>query len=290
MKIAVFGSVHQAPHVEQLNQLLTMLRSHGVTVAIRKKFYDYLYKHFNGAVPADEIFDSPEFTADYALSIGGDGTFLRTTEWVEDKQIPILGINTGHLGYLSAATADDPQSIVEDLINNNYEIQDRSLIAVTVNGGEAPGWAYALNEVTITKQDTSSMITVDALINGRPLGSYPADGLIISTPTGSTGYNLSVGGPILQPTAPVWTISPIAAHSLTMRPLVINDDAVIEVVPHTNRADNFRLSLDSRSTSLPVGTTITLRRAPFVVKVMHRRGHTFTESLRTKLYWGMDQR
>jgi NAD+ kinase len=179
---------------------------------------------------------------------------------------------------------------VEDLKNGLYKIETRSLIEVTSSRKEAIiDWNYALNEVAILKQDTSSMISVATKVNDVDLATYLGDGLIIATPTGSTGYNLSVGGPIVEPTAPNWIISPIAAHSLTMRPLVVGDSHELTITT-TSRATNYRVSLDGRSVTLPVGSTIKLRKAPFVTKVVQRTKHNFGETLRNKLLWGVDKR
>ncbi|MDE5923020.1 MAG: NAD(+)/NADH kinase, partial [Muribaculum sp.] len=222
--------------------------------------------------------------------IGGDGTFLLTAQWVGDMQIPILGINTGHLGYLAATHMKDADEWIERLLKGDYDIETRTLIEVEADCHLAEEiWPYALNEVAVLKQDTSSMIEMKARINGSPLAVYLADGLIVSTPTGSTGYNLSVGGPILEPSAPVWAVSPIAAHSLTMRPLVVRDDSVIAITT-CSRSGAYRLSLDGRFLSLPTESTVTLRKAPFATRVIKRPGHHFTDTLRDKLMWGLDTR
>lgn len=287
MKIAIYGSRRQDDYMERLNLFLTKLGKDGADVIMHRKLYNYLLHYIPLALSAvRRVSDTPGFSADVAISIGGDGTFLRTAMWVADKEIPILGINTGHLGYLAGANVNDLDTVTEDIASGKFMIEKRSLIMVEAEGLE--GWKYALNEVAVAKEDTSSMITAHALINGRELASYKADGLIVSTPTGSTAYNLSVGGPILQPTAPVWAISPIAAHSLSMRPLVVADDNEITVTVNT-RARSFRISLDGRSSTLPEGSTIVLRRAPFVVNVLQRDGHGFPEALRNKMRWGLDQ-
>ncbi len=251
-------------------------------------FYNYLCRMLPDAPHVDHIIKGDRFDADIALSIGGDGTFLRTAQRVADKGIPIIGINTGHLGYLADVTIDECHDMFDDIINRRYKIEDRSLIEVATSCHNFDGWKYALNEVAILKQDTASMISVKTLINGAELATYRGDGLIISTPTGSTGYNLSVGGPIIEPCAPNWVISPIAAHSLTMRPLVISDQRVLTITT-TSRAQNYRLSLDGRSVTLPVESVITLRKAPFTIKLAQRHIHHFTDTLRNKLLWGIDK-
>lgn len=218
-----------------------------------------------------------------AISIGGDGTFLNTARWIGSRQIPILGINTGHLGYLAACSMEDAIGYVPAIVKGDYIVEDRAMLWVR-SQNHVIDWPYALNEVAILKKDTSSMLNVKTTINGQPLAVYRADGLIVSTPTGSTGYNLSVGGPILQPSTPALVIVPIAPHSLTMRPVVIDDRSTITTTTDT-RADSYLLSLDGRSTPLPVDSSLTIHRAPFVTKVVHlTRDYTFVDTLHTKLH------
>ena len=283
MKIAIYGNMYQEDYLKQLSEFLEALSQSDIKVEMESRFYNYLCRLLPQEPQVDGVIVGSDFEADMAISIGGDGTFLRTARWVGDKEIPILGINTGHLGYLADITVDEMIGAVEDLKNGLYKIETRSLIEVTSSRKEAIiDWNYALNEVAILKQDTSSMISVATKVNDVDLATYLGDGLIIATPTGSTGYNLSVGGPIVEPTAPNWIISPIAAHSLTMRPLVVGDSHELTITT-TSRATNYRVSLDGRSVTLPVGSTIKLRKAPFVTKVVQRTKHNFGETLRNKL-------
>lgn len=290
MKIAIYGNMYQEDYLKQLSEFLEALSQSDIKVEMESRFYNYLCRLLPQEPQVDGVILGSDFEADMAISIGGDGTFLRTARWVGDKEIPILGINTGHLGYLADITVDEMIGAVDDLKNGLYKIETRSLIEVTSSRKEAIiDWNYALNEVAILKQDTSSMISIATKVNDVDLATYLGDGLIISTPTGSTGYNLSVGGPIVEPTAPNWIISPIAAHSLTMRPLVVGDSHELTITT-TSRATNYRVSLDGRSVTLPVGSTIKLRKAPFVTKVVQRTKHNFGETLRNKLLWGVDKR
>ena len=290
MKIAIYGSMYQEGYLSQLSDFLDALSRSEIIVEMEATFYNYLSRILPRPPQVAGVIVGKDFDADMAMSIGGDGTFLRTARWVGAKQIPILGINTGHLGYLADITVDEMIPAVDDLVKGLYKIENRALIEVTSCRKEAIiEWNYALNEVAILKQDTSSMISVETRINDVDLATYLGDGLIISTPTGSTGYNLSVGGPILEPTAPNWVISPIAAHSLTMRPLVVNDSSELTITT-SSRATNYRVSLDGRSVTLPEGSTIKLRKAPFVIKVVQRMKHNFTDTLRNKLLWGVDNR
>lgn len=285
MRIAVFGNTYQEQHLDSLLQLFERLSHRNAWVEMERSFYNYLCRMLPTPPKVNDIITDDDFNAAIALSIGGDGTFLRTAQRVGSKEIPILGINTGHLGYLADVKVDEMDAGLDNLFNGDFRVENRTMIEVTSPDIKIDCWPYALNEVAILKQDTASMITMKASVDGAGLADYRADGLIISTPTGSTGYNLSVGGPIVAPQAPVWIISPVAAHSLTMRPLVVSDDSVVSVNTRS-RTSSYRVSLDGRSVTLPVSTTIIMKRAPFVTKVVQRLDHRFVDTLRSKLLWG----
>lgn len=289
MRIAVFGNRYQEAHIEELSTLFDLMSRHNVWVEMEESFYNYLCSVLTSPPEVNDLIKGDDFNAAIALSIGGDGTFLRTAQRVGEKEIPILGINTGHLGYLADVTVNEANDKLQNLLAGKYHVESRTMIAVTSPDAKLDLWRYALNEVAILKEDTSSMIEMEAMVDDSHLATYLADGLIVSTPTGSTGYNLSVGGPIVAPSAPVWAISPVAAHSLTMRPLIVADDSVISVTTRS-RSETYRISLDGRSQTLPVGTTIEMRRAPFVTRVIQRLDHRFTDTLRSKLLWGIDKR
>lgn len=289
MRIAVFGNRYQEAHIEELSTLFDLMSRHNVWVEMEESFYNYLCSALTSPPEVNDLIKGDDFNAAIALSIGGDGTFLRTAQRVGEKEIPILGINTGHLGYLADVTVNEANDKLQNLLDGKYHVESRTMIAVTSPDARLDLWRYALNEVAILKEDTSSMIEMEATVDDSHLATYLADGLIVSTPTGSTGYNLSVGGPIVAPSAPVWAISPVAAHSLTMRPLIVADDSVISVTTRS-RSETYRISLDGRSQTLPVGTTIEMRRAPFVTRVIQRLDHRFTDTLRSKLLWGIDKR
>lgn len=289
MRIAVFGNRYQEAHIEELSTLFDLMSRHNVWVEMEESFYNYLCSVLTSPPEVNDLIKGDDFNAAIALSIGGDGTFLRTAQRVGEKEIPILGINTGHLGYLADVTVNEANDKLQNLLDGKYHVESRTMIAVTSPDAKLDLWRYALNEVAILKEDTSSMIEMEATVDDSHLATYLADGLIVSTPTGSTGYNLSVGGPIVAPSAPVWAISPVAAHSLTMRPLIVADNSVISVTTRS-RSETYRISLDGRSQTLPVGTTIEMRRAPFVTRVIQRLDHRFTDTLRSKLLWGIDKR
>lgn len=225
---------------------------------------------------------------DFVVSLGGDGTFLRAAHWSVEHPVPIVGVNLGHLGYLTAFSDEELFLLPGILSSGDFDIEHRAMLQVLVDGVGSHGddkILCALNEVAILKQDTASMISIPVAMNGHELGTYNADGLIVSTPTGSTAYNLSVGGPVLQPTAGVWVLSPIADHSLTMRPMVVSDTNVI-VMTAEGRASSFRVSLDGKSFVLPTGTPVTVSKAPFRCLMVCKKGSMFASTLRSKLLWG----
>ena len=282
MLIAIYGSRRQTPHAPQLQTLLHALAVGGAGIAMHPKLYEHLSGELGMSLPGVTVADpyrSPA-EADLALSIGGDGTFLRTAAWVAETGTPILGINTGNLGYLSALGIDEAVAHTDYILEGDYIVEPRTLLHVQADG--LRGWPYALNEAVVAKEDSASMITASATVGGRALTDYRADGLIVSTPTGSTAYNLSAGGPIVQPSAPCWVITPICAHSLGMRPLVISDDMEISLTV-TGRCKAFRLSLDGRSVAMPQGTTVTMRRAGFSTNIVQLRCNEFPAVLRSKL-------
>lgn len=294
MKIAIFGKRRQSlDDVRHINALIARLSDLGIFVSIDRNFFDAMTRLTGSPLNADDVFEDDDFTADFCFSIGGDGTFLRTARRVSTKEIPIIGFNTGHLGFLAEHSIADAVSMVDRLLSGDYSIESRSFLEGKGIGGHVKagvsGWGFALNEIAILRQDTASMITVNAQLDGMPVASYQGDGLIVSTPTGSTAYNLSVGGPIIQPTAPCWVLSPIAPHSLTMRPLVVADSHIIDISVES-RTDTYRVTLDGRSLILPIDVKLRLRRAPFVTKVVHTPDHNFVDTLRTKLLWGISKR
>lgn len=291
MRIAIYGNTHQTDHLDELARFFASLARHNVWIEMDARFYDYLCKVLPQPPAVSERVEAgADFSAALAISIGGDGTFLRTARWVGDREIPIIGINTGHLGYLADVHISESEHLLDDLHCGRFKTESRSLIQVALPDGAPECWPYALNEVAFLKKDTASMLSAHANLNGEDLTSYIGDGLIVATPTGSTGYNMSVGGPIIEPTSESWVLSPIAPHSLTMRPLVVTDRSVIEVTTDSRAASSYLLSLDGRSISLPVGTKVRLQRAPFVTRVVQRIDHHFASALRQKLLWGMDKR
>lgn len=290
MKIAVFGKHYKTTDKTVIQTIFRSLHSHGIELSVDTDLYNELLEDTGLFLP-DSItpISGNKFTADLVLSIGGDGTFLHTAAKIGEKQIPILGINTGRLGFLTDLSGIDVETGLEEIYNNRYHTEERTVLQVQTDGISEQIWPFALNDVALLKQDSASMISIRASIDNEYFNTYQADGLVIATPTGSTAYALSVGGPVLVPQAANWVLAPVAPHSFTVRPLVVNDDVSI-TLQVTSRTGNFLLSCDGRSILLQDKKTVTLRKAPFVVKVIKSNRHSFSETLRSKLMWGADKR
>ncbi len=289
MKIAVFGNQCQDHRTDEIRLLFGALKASGAYIEVERDFFGYI-RSLIPDLEADKVVGSGEVSADVVVSIGGDGTFLRAAAWVGDREIPIFGVNTGHLGYLSDVAVDDAPKFIAGLADGNFRISRRSVLEVSTNAGVALANRFALNEVAILKNASASMLAMDTTVDSTMLNTYLGDGLIIATPTGSTAYNLSVGGPILHPESNCFVMSPIAAHSLTMRPLVLPDSVEVDVTTRSERSHTFRISIDGESLSLPIGSTVSVRKADFCVNVVLRAAHDFAGALRNKLMWGADVR
>ena len=292
MKIAIYIRQYTAENESILQQLFSLFTPDD-QVYIEQEILSELQLRsdtFNSAKSFASFEDlNPSY--DVMLTIGGDGTLLKGITYVRSLQIPILGINAGRLGFLATAHKDDLPNVLEQLRKGDYQVVERSVIeAVFADTGEPVDTVnFALNEITVTRKNTASMITVDTELNGDYLCSYWADGLIISTPTGSTGYSLSCGGPVILPTAKNFVITPIAPHNLNMRPLIIPEDTEIKLTI-SGREKKFLLSLDSHIKSVDKKHSIIVRKAPFVVKMIRLDGDSFINTLRYKLLWGEDRR
>lgn len=289
IEIAVFGNCFQANKGTQIKHVFRMLDKIGARIFIDTEFYRFLVQETGIQPTYVGLIEGNIFQTDIALSIGGDGTFLRTAERVGDKGIPILGINTGRLGFLADVPANDIDNALTEIYKNNYRVEERSLLEVAISDFSNEYIRFGLNEVAILKRDNSSMITIHVEINGHYLNSYEADGLIIATPTGSTGYSLSVGGPIIEPQAKNFVISPVAPHSLTTRPLVITDGCTLSIDVQS-RTNAYQVAIDGNSYTLTTTNRLKIRQAPYKIKVVQRPRHTFYETLRDKLMWGADKR
>jgi NAD+ kinase len=287
MRIAIFGSKRQT--ADTIYEVMQKLHKYCTDVYVHSRFAEYLQATFAVSVPEDRVFDVLPEQCDFVFSIGGDGTFLRTVVASNGTGIPLVGINTGHLGFLSDISTDNLEETLQELADKSFRIEERSQLQVAINKSVLPDYSLALNEVAILKQDTASMLTIHARINEEYLTSYKADGLLIATPTGSTAYALSVGAPIMTPTASNFILAPIAPHSLNMRPLIIEDDCKLNFeIESRNR--HYLVSLDGRSRILQVKDTVTIQKATDTLKLVKRIGHTFYGTLRQKLMWGIDPR
>lgn len=286
-KIVIFGNRYQQDDTAAVLALLDHLRSRGIDVAIEREYLQYLAIGTDAAGIAS--FDTDQVPdADMALSLGGDGTLLTTVMWVARQGMPILGINVGHLGYLTAGRLAEGSKVIDDVLAGNYRIEERTMLQVSCDAVEI-AHPWALNDVAVLRHDTSSMLDMETRLRSHELTTYRGDGLIVSTPTGSTAYNMSVGGPILEPTTSCLVLSPISPHSLTMRPLVVRDDSVITIRTHS-RASHYEVSIDGEVTLCPTGSTLAIARAPYCARVIQLQGNNFASTLRQKLLWGTDQR
>lgn len=292
MKVAIYGQTYQENAIPHVFELLDELQKVNARVAIEKAFLSLLSetKDLGSFTTFDET-KGLDDTFDMFVSFGGDGTILRAATYVRDLGIPIVGVNTGRLGFLSTFKKEDVRKVVTEFTEGSYSIVERSLVEVASSMGisEFGEMNFALNEVTVSRKDTTSMITVETYLNDEYLTSYWADGLIIATPTGSTGYSLSCGGPVMVPTAKSLVLTPIAPHNLNARPLVISDDTVIRLKV-SGREDHHLVSLDSRIASIENGREIYVKKAPFTVKMIEYRSESFLKTLRNKLLWGEDRR
>lgn len=289
LRFALFGNTYQEHKSAHVTHLLEILRRRKAQICISNEFYDFLRNHTKADLSGLEVFEGNNFSADMVLSIGGDGTFLKAASRVGKKEIPILGINTGRLGFLADVLPDQMEDAFDEIYQGNYLAEPRRVLKLTCNGHVLKGYPYGLNEIAVLKRDTSSMITIHAYINGEPLNVYQADGLVISTPTGSTGYSLSVGGPILVPQSGTISLTAVAPHSLNVRPIVIRDDWEI-TLDVESRSHNFLIAVDGRSETCREGTKVTIKRADYYVRIVKRCHHSFFNTLREKMMWGMDGR
>ena len=281
LRFALFGNIYQSRKSAATQKVLSWVSVYGAELYVDEEYYRFLTEDQRLDVLATRVLKNDDFDADFVISMGGDGTFLKAAARVGNKGIPILGVNMGRLGFLADVNPDDIEHTLRALHEGHYEVESRAVIEV--NGH------YALNDIAILKRDTASMISIRATIDGQLLNTYQADGLIISTPTGSTAYSLSNGGPIIVPGTNVLAMTPVAPHSLNTRPIVIPDSGVIELDVES-RSNSFLLAVDGRSMACQEGTKLVVRRAPYNIKVVKRPGQRYFNTLREKMMWGADAR
>lgn len=289
LKFALFGNTYQEKKSAAVQKILSVLSERGAQMAIAEPFLRFLRDKVKISLPQFEIISGDDFQADFAICMGGDGTFLDVASRVGSKQIPILGFNTGRLGFLASFLPDDIETIIDNIYNGKYALEEHSVLHLSCEEQPPQVIPYALNEIALLKHDISSMISIHTSINGEYLTTYQADGLIVGTPTGSTAYSLSVGGPIVMPQSRVITLTPVAPHSLNMRPIVLTDDCEVELRVES-RSRSFLVAVDGRSYSQADNVHLTVRRAPHAVRVVKRPGQTFFGTLCQKMMWGVDQR
>ena len=290
MRIAILGKPFEEKLIPFIQGLFNELAERKTEVLVVESFKSYLQSYFE--LPAGiSTFRRGDLLAgvDFMLSIGGDGTLLDAVTYVGAKQIPILGINTGRLGFLATVPFDNIPLAIDALYKGHYSIDERSLIRADTNEEVFDGINFGLNEFSILKTDTSSMIVVHTYLNGEYLNSYWADGLIVATPTGSTGYSLSCGGPVVMPQTSNFVISPVCPHNLNVRPLIVSDKSVI-TFEIEGRSSNYLVSLDSRSKPVDASVQIAVRRESFNARLVKLTNVNFLTTLRTKLNWGLDKR
>lgn len=290
MKAIIFGNIYQEKKAAYVESILCELSMAGFDLIVDEMFHTFISKHLDGQLPQYSISSELDKSADIAISVGGDGTFLHTASRVAEAEIPILGINTGRLGFLADMAPQQLHAMASNLAKGNFKTEPRTLLSTTLSPLEVKlDHPFALNEVAVLKHDNSSTIEITTHINGKFLTNYTADGLVVCTPTGSTGYSLSAGGPILTPDSRAFCLSPVAPHSLSIRPVVLCDDVEV-TLSVSSRTHHFMIALDGRSQSLKDDVQISLKKAPHTVHVVKIAHPDFFDTLRQKMMWGADKR
>jgi NAD+ kinase len=293
MKVGIYGQFYHKEAGRYVQTLLDILGQKQIEVIIEKNFLGLIkandeiktnYDHFS-------TFKELDSTYDLFFSIGGDGTILKTATYIRDLNIPIAGINTGRLGFLATIKKEEIAASIDKILDGHYQISKRTLLQAFTGDDTNPlgDLNFALNEIAVNRKNTTSMISVTTHLDGEKLTNYWADGLIVATPTGSTGYSLSCGGPVIAPETSSIVLTPIAPHNLNARPLVVPDDTVITLMV-SGREEQHLISLDSRILTLDNDTTVTLKKAPFTIQLITLQGESFLKTIRNKLLWGEDKR
>lgn len=290
MKVALHGLILKKDFFLDVLSLFHELHKHKFEIFVTEKFAKQLHDYENAVLTYTVLEHQKDIAQmDFVISIGGDGTLLDVVCLIGEMEIPILGLNTGRLGFLATVATDHIAEAIKNVAEGNYQVESRSLISLQNQQQLFKGVNFGLNEFTIHKRDTSSMITVHTYIDGKYLNSYWADGLIVSTPTGSTGYSLSCGGPLISPEAKNLVITPVSPHNLNVRPIIVSDESEISFEIE-GRAEKFLISLDSRSTSISSDVQLSVRKEKFSAKLIKLPHYHFFDTLRHKLNWGFDMR
>src|SRR6201996_4165499 len=291
MLVAIYNRTLEEQDVPVISNILQMLEAHNMQMVFFKDFYERLQQYISFSRPP-MLFtgkaDLPLHT-DMLFSLGGDGTLLDTVCFVGNSNIPLIGINLGRLGFLAAIPEEEVEEAIMSLVRGSYTLEKRTLLHLDSSIPLFDGAPFALNEFTLHRQDTSSMIKIHTYLNGEFLNTYWADGLIVATPTGSTGYSLSCGGPVVFPQTSSFVITPVAPHNLNTRPIVVPDDNVVSFEIE-GRAEQFLCTLDSRTEIIPNGVQLAVKKESFTVSLVRPDEHNFLNTIRQKLYWGIDRR
>lgn len=292
-RIAVFAKELTNEALDALQDLYRLLNQHGLPYSTYQPIYQQLPQPLRQKISTSAFCNYAqlqEWKPEGLISVGGDGTMLDTLMLVQDSGVPVIGINTGRMGFLSRIPPNEIAGCLHSLVAGEYSVEARGLLKVEGDNPEdLPEFPYALNEFTVHKRDTSSMIVVETLLNDEYFNEYWADGLIVSTPTGSTAYSLSCGGPVIFPSSRTFAVTPVAPHNLNVRPIIIPDDTVISLKV-SGRGSNYLISMDSRSQILDYNHRISISKAPFLVHFAKLNGENFISTLRKKLMWGLDTR
>ena len=290
LRFAIFGNEFQAKKSLAIHKIVAILQQHEAEIIMDKPFYKFVTEGQHMDISVDEVFEGDDFNADFAISMGGDGTLLKTAARVYAKSIPVVGVNIGRLGFLADVNPSDIEKAVTVLYKGKYKVHEHNVIKIeTENGDGVLDSPYALNDIAVLKRDLASMISIRVNVNNDYLMTYQADGLIVTTPTGSTAYSLSNGGPIITPGTNAMCLTAVAPHSLNVRPIVVPDSAVITLKVES-RSHNFLVAVDGRSTSLDEGTVVKISKAPYSARIVRFSDRKYFSTLRKKMMWGIDQR
>ncbi|MBP7919111.1 MAG: NAD kinase [Prevotella copri] len=289
LKFAIFGNEYQARKSTSIEKILDYLVQKGAEIYVENAYYEFLTRSQHIDVKAAGVFEDYNFDVDYVISMGGDGTFLKAASRVGAKGTPIIGVNMGRLGFLADVLPGEVEAALDSLYAGECQIEEHVVIQVEAEGGVLAGNPFALNDIAVLKRDDASMISIRTQVDGEFLVNYQADGLIVTTSTGSTAYNLSNGGPIIIPQSSSLCLTPVAPHSLNIRPVVINDTAEI-TLDVESRSHNYLVAIDGRSERMTEGTRLVIRKAAHTIKIVKQRNQRYFSTLREKLMWGADQR
>ena len=289
LKFAIFGNEYQAKKSTSIEKILDYLVLKGAEIYVENAYYEFLTRSQHIDVKAAGVFEDYNFDVDYVISMGGDGTFLKAASRVGAKDTPIIGVNMGRLGFLADVLPGEIEVALDSLYAGECQIEEHTVLQLEAEGGVLAGNPFALNDIAVLKRDDASMISIRTQVDGEFLVTYQADGLIVTTSTGSTAYNLSNGGPIIIPQSGSLCLTPVAPHSLNIRPVVINDTAEI-TLDVESRSHNFLVAIDGRSERMTEGTRLVIRKAAHTIKIVKQRNQRYFSTLREKLMWGADQR